>query len=342
MKAIAKVRPSRGLTLINVAEPNIVEDDDVVIEVISSSICGTDLHIYEWDEAIRDRIHFPRIIGHEMVGRVIKTGRGVKNLDYGDIVAGESHIPCQNCYYCRTGRMHICKNLKVLGMDIDGCFANYCRSKEISLWKLDAKINYEYASALEPLGNAVHAISEINPRAKDILVYGCGPIGIASIYFLKKLGAKKVVGVDISKFRLDMAKKFGADAVINAKEEIVERKAREIIGEGFDVLLEMSGSQDGFSKGLRLLKPNSLAIFFGLPAKHVYLNVVNDVILKETTIKGVFGRKMFETWYELEKYLNEFGFPFEDFITHKFKLEDFEEAFETLKSGNCGKIILKP
>ncbi len=342
MKALAKIQPSRGLSLIEAEESRILEDDEVIVEVISSSICGTDLHLYEWDEWARNRVKIPRIIGHEMVGRVLKKSKEVKGLEIGDIVVGESHIPCQKCYYCKTGRMHICKNLKVLGVDIDGCFAEYCKTKYISLWKLNIDLNPEFASSLEPLGNAMHAVTEIDPNLKEILVYGCGPIGLATIYFLKRLGASKVIGVDISEYRLKTAKNFGADFVINGKLEDVEEKVKEITDEGVDVLFEMSGSQEGFTKGLALLKPDSKAIFFGIPSRKIELEVAKDIVEKEIEIKGVFGRKMFETWYKLEEFIKHFGFPFEEFITHRFKLEEFENAFETLKKGNCIKVLLKP
>lgn len=342
MKALAKIQPAKGLTLIEAQEPRIEEEDEVIIEVLSSSICGTDIHIYEWDDWAKNRIGIPRIIGHEMVGKVIKKGKNVKSLEIGDIVAGESHIPCMNCYYCKTGRMHICKNLKVLGVDIDGCFAEYCKTKEISLWKLNLNLNYEYASSLEPVGNAVHAISETNPIGKDILVYGCGPIGIATIYFLKKLGANHVIGVDISDYRLKVAKVFGANTVINSKKENVEHVIRSEVEEGVDILFEMSGSQDGFTKGLKLLKSGSTAILFGIPQREITIEIAENIILKEIELKGVFGRKMFETWFLLEKLIKKFGFPFEEFITHRFDLLNFDKAFETLKSGNCVKVLLKP
>jgi len=342
MKAVAKAYPSIGLTPIEAQEPDIQEDDDVIVEVISASICGTDMHIYEWDEWAQSKMKLPRIVGHEMVGRVAKIGRNVKNLDIGDIVIGESHIPCQICYYCKTGRMHLCKNLKLLGITTDGCFAEYCKTKEIALWKLNSKINPEHASIFEPLGNAVHSIFETNPSNKDIIVYGCGPIGLATIFFLKKLGASKVIGIDISNYRLNFAKKFGADKVINAKEENIEEIVSSEFPEGADILFEMSGAKEAYKKGLKLLKAGATVILLGIPSGNVEVNVSGDIILKEVQLKGIFGRKMFETWYELEKLINEVGFPFEDFITQKFSIFDFDKAFETMKSGNCIKIVLKP
>lgn len=341
MKALAKDSPSRGLSLIEAKEPMIIEDDDVIVKVLYSSVCGTDLHIYEWDDWARSRVKIPRIIGHEMVGEVLKVGRSVKNLEVGDIVAGESHIPCQNCYYCRTGRMHLCSNMKILGIDIDGCFAELCKTKAISLWKPNIDLKTEYLSSLEPLGNAVHVISEINPGIKDVLVYGCGPIGLATIYFLKRLGSSKVIAVDISEYRLEVAKRLGADLIVNAKKEDPEERVKEYTNDGVDLLLEMSGSQDGFSKGLRLLRANSVAIFFGIPSRKIELEVAETIIFKEIHIKGVFGRKMFENWYMLEKLIEKFGFPFEEFITHRFGLEEYEEAFNILKKGDCVKILLK-
>src|SRR5579875_3654514 len=342
MKAIAKVHPYQGLTFIESEEPKIQEEDEVIVEVISASICGTDLHIYDWDEWAQRRMQLPRIVGHEMVGRVVKTGKNVRSLDIGDIVVGESHIPCQTCYYCRTGRMHICKNLKLLGITIDGCFAEYCKTKEIALWKLGSKVNPEDASTFEPLGNAVHSIFETNPANKDILVYGCGPIGLATIYFLKRLGASKVIGVDISDYRLSLAKKFGADKVVNSKSENVEEIIYSELPEGIDILFEMSGSKDGFRKGIKLLKSGSTAVLLGIPRGDIELNIADDLVLKEIKLIGVFGRKIFETWYLLEKLINEYGFPFEEFITHRFNLLEYDKAFEFLKKGTCIKVVLKP
>jgi threonine 3-dehydrogenase len=341
MKAIAKTKAEKGLNLINTEEPKISNEDEVLIEVISASICGTDIHIYDWDEWVSKRIKIPRIIGHEVVGKVIKVGKNVKNIVEGDIVATESHIPCLKCYYCRTGRMHICSNLLILGVDVDGGFAEYFKSKEISLWKINFNINYEYCSTLEPLGNAVHCLSEIDVELKNILIIGCGPIGLATIYFAKKLGALNVIGVDISDYRLNLAKKMNADHVINARYEDVEKKVLEITNnEGVDVFLEMSGAESSFEKGLKLLKNDSSAIFFGIPSKPIHIDVTN-IIFKEISIKGIFGRKMFDTWYKLETLIKKYGFPFEDFITHKFKLEEFEKAFNILKEGKCGKVLIK-
>jgi len=339
MKALAKTKPEKGFDFIEAEEPRI-EDDEVLVKVLYSSICGTDLHIYEWDEWARKRINIPRIIGHEMVGKVVKIGKNVKGLIEGDIVIGESHIPCLNCYYCKTGKMHICKNLKILGIDVDGCFAELCKIKFISLWKNNLNINLEYLSVLEPLGNAVHAVFEADVSNKDILIIGCGPIGLSTIYLCKKLGASLVIGVDISDYRLDLAKKFGADYVFNPKREDVVEEIKKV-SEGIDVFFEMSGSQESFNKGLSLLKYDSTAIFFGLPSGMIYLDVTNQIILKETKIKGVFGRKMFETWYELENILKKFNFPFDLLITHKFKLEEINEAISIIKNGECGKVVLK-
>jgi Threonine dehydrogenase and related Zn-dependent dehydrogenases len=225
MKAVAKVKEGIGLDLVNVDKSETLNEDEALIEVISASICGTDIHIYNWDEWARKRIKIPRIIGHEVVGKVVKVGKNVKNLVEGDIVASESHIPCLKCYYCKTGRMHVCKNLSLLGIDVDGGFAEYFKSKEISLWKINLNINYEYCAVLEPLGNAIHALSEANVELKNVLIIGCGPIGLATIYFAKKLGALNVIGVDISDYRLELAKKMNADYTINAKLENVEKKS---------------------------------------------------------------------------------------------------------------------
>jgi threonine 3-dehydrogenase len=341
MKCLAKITNSKGLILSNFEEPKIEFMDDVIVNVLGASICGTDLHIYEWDDWAKNRIKPPLIVGHEMMGKVVEVGSYVKNVKIGDIVVGESHIPCLTCYNCRTGKMHICLNLKVLGVDINGCFAEYCKTKEISLWKIGDYIEKQYASALEPLGNAIHAIFEANVNGKDITVFGCGPIGLATIFMAKKLGAINIIAVDISEYRMKMAYKMGADTVLDARDKkLKEEILKSTNGIGVDVFFEMSGAQSAYNIGLETLKSSGLAILFGLPSKEISLNVADRIIFKEIRLKGIFGRKIYDTWYKLEKFLKKYGFPFQDFITHRFKIDNFEEAFETLKSGNCGKILL--
>lgn len=316
---------------------------DVLVRVEATSICGTDMHIYDWHESIRDKVKPPLVIGHEFAGKVLEAGKEVSDLREGDVVSGETHIFCGKCYQCRTGNAHICERMKLRGVDTDGCFAEYHSLHEQTAWLNDRKIPIEVASAQEPLGNAVHAASSTDIAGKKVAVFGCGPIGSCLIALCKAYGATEILGIDIVDYRLKLAKEMGATRLLNARSDPVED---EIMGStdnhGVDVFFEMSGAPPSYEQGFKTLRPGGTAVLFGLPSKRVEFDVENWIVFKDARVRGVFGRRLFSTWYQTAEVLKAGMVDLSKIITHKFQLHEFSKAFALMKSGRSGKIIMYP
>ena len=342
MKAFAKLRPEQGLDLIEVERPK-PGPWDVIVKVKAASVCGTDYHIYRWDEWAREHIKVPRIIGHEFAGEIVETGNEVEPNLKGRLIAAESHIGCGTCYQCRTGNSHICERLAIVGVDVDGAFAEYARIPAQNAWPIPKEVPTETASILEPLGNAVHAVYATQSAGNHVAVFGCGPVGLSAVALSNLSGALTVAAVDVNEYRLEIAEKMGASKVINSSTtDPVEEIHRDTEGHGAGVVLEMSGNDHAIKQAFRAVRNGGTVVLFGIPSKEVLLNIADDVIFKETHVLGIVGREMFRTWYRLESLLKSRKLNLDPLITHRMNLEKLEDAMTLIGSGNCGKIVLTP
>jgi threonine 3-dehydrogenase len=340
MKAIVKLQPGEGAEIRSIPIPKIGLKD-VLVKVKAASICGSDLHIYTWDPWASNRMQPPRVFGHELSGEVIAVGDEVNSVQVGTLVSAETHISCGHCIQCRTGNAHVCQNFKILGVDVDGCFAEYVAIPESNVWKNDGSLPFELTSLQEPLGNATYTVLSDDIVGKTVLALGCGPIGVMAIGVARACGASTIIGVDIIDYRLNLAKKMGADFVFNdKKEDFVERIQGITNGEGVDVLLEMSGVPSAIRKGFKVLRNAGRASLLGIPSLPMEFDLSNDIIFKGVTVYGITGRRMFETWYQLSRLLKSHRLDISPVITHRLRFEEFEEGFELMRSGNCGKIVL--
>ncbi len=344
MTAIRKMRPAAGISFETIAIPE-VTGHGALVKVKAASLCGTDLHIYSWDQWAANRIKTPMTFGHEFAGEVVAVGDQVTRLKPGDHISGETHIPCLDCYQCRTGQMHICNNLQILGVDRDGAFADYVMLPEVCCVKNDKSLPWEIASIQEPFGNAVYAVSEANVVGKTVAVFGDGPTGVFAVAVARAFGATKIFAVGMQEYRLNLIRKFAPDVVINAATD----DATTIIldathGEGVDAVLEMSGAEPAIHVGFRVVKKGGVFTAFGIPSKPITLNFAEEVIFKGIRVNGINGRKMFETWEQVAGLLLSGRVDLRQAITHVMPLSKIEEAFELLTPGNirAGKIVLKP
>lgn len=334
-----KAGPGAALKYVDIPEPG---PREVLIEVGAASICGTDLHIYKWDQWAASRIRPPVIMGHEMSGHIVQLGPAVTNWSVGDYVSVECHKICGQCYQCRTGRGHICRDSSILGVDFHGCFARYVRVPEINLWHNRKNIPPEIACLQDPVGNAVLAASSIDITGKTVMVTGCGAIGLFAVAIARVLGASRVFAVDINEYRLDLARRMGATATVNPlTQNLVQEVHQETREEGVDLVLEMSGNEKCLQDGLKTVKNGGSMALLGIPEEKICLDLANEVIFKGVTLSGITGREIFATWYKTSELLGSI-LDVSPIITHKFKLEQFAEAFAVMQSGNCGKIILYP
>lgn len=340
MKAIMKVKPEKGAEICWIPTPKI-GPKEVLVQVKVASICGSDLHIYDWDQWASNRIKPPRVFGHELSGEVIEVGDEVNSVQVGTFVSAETHISCGHCIQCRTGNAHVCRNFKILGVDVDGCFAEYVAIPENNVWKNDGSLPLELTSLQEPLGNATYTVLSDEIVGRTVLALGCGPIGIMAIGVARACGASTIIGVDIIDYRLNLAKKMGADFILNDKKEDIVDKILSITNEeGVDVLLEMSGVPSAIRKGFKVLRNAGRASLLGIPALPMEFDLSNDIIFKGVKVYGITGRKMFDTWYQVSRLLKSHRLDISPVITHRLKFEEFERGFELMKSGKCGKIIL--
>ncbi len=343
MRAAVKVRPEPGFQMMDIDIPEI-SPRDVLIRVKASSICGTDLHIYKWDQWAQGRVkHIPLVQGHELCGEIVEAGSAVTEVSVGDFVSAESHIVCGTCDLCKTGNGHICRNTQIIGVDRDGSFAEYIALPAENAWKNPDGMPVEIAVLMENFGNAVHTAFTADIRSKKVLVTGCGPVGCMTMAVCKAIGARAVYATDISKYRLDLARRMGADATfLSGQDDLISGVKDLTQGEGVDVLLEMSGAPSAIRDGYSLLKYGGQAVAFGLPSKPIEFDLSNLVIFKGITIFGVVGRRLWETWYQARGLLKSGAVDLRPVVTHKFDLKDADEGFAAMASGNSGKVVFYP
>ncbi len=338
MKALVKAFPEKGLWMreVTVPEPGV---NDVIIKIRKTAICGTDLHIYKWDEWSQKTIKTPMIIGHEYMGDIIAMGQGVSNLKIGDRVTGEGHIACGHCRNCRRGKEHVCENSLGIGVNIDGAFAEYLKLPASNIVLLDKRIPDDWAAIMDPFGNATHTALSFPVLGEDVLVTGSGLIGSMAIAIARFSGARFIVASDLSDYRLEIAKKMGATMTVNpGKGENIESVRKQLGIRGFDVGLEMSGSPKAFVDMINnMYNGSSIALLGLLPST---LEVPwNDIIFKAITLKGIYGREMWETWYKMEQMIIG-GIDLSPAITHHFIVDEFQKGFDIMEEGTCGKVIL--
>jgi threonine 3-dehydrogenase len=338
MKAIAKLERAPGLTLTEVARPE-VGHNDVLIKIKKTAICGTDCHIWNWDDWAQKTLPVPLHVGHEYVGEIVEMGQEVRGFEIGDRVSGEGHITCGFCRNCRAGRRHLCRNTVGVGVNRAGAFAEYLAIPAFNAFKIPADISDDLAAIFDPFGNATHTALSFNLVGEDVLITGAGPIGIMAAAIARHVGARNVVITDINEYRLDLAKQMGATRAVNAASESLRDVMAELrMTEGFDIGLEMSGAPRAFSSMLEHMNHGGKVALLGIPPANTAIDW-NQVIFKGLEIKGIYGREMFETWYKMVAMLQS-GLDLKPIITHRFPVAEYKEAFATMLSSNSGKVIL--
>jgi threonine 3-dehydrogenase len=339
MQAVVKSRSEAGLWLETVPIPE-VDGDDVLIHVAKTSICGTDVHIYNWDAWAQKTIPVPITIGHEFVGTVERVGNHVKGFTAGDLVTGEGHITCGHCRNCLAGRRHLCPNTQGVGVNRNGAWAEYVAIPQSNVWHADPSIPLDVLSCFDPLGNAVHTALSFDLVGEDVLITGAGPIGCMAIPICKKAGARHVVITDVNPYRLDLARKMAPDVVgVDVRTEKLTDAMKQLdMKEGFDVALEMSGNPKAFTDILPNMFHGGKIALLGIMPGSAAIDW-NTVVFSALTIKGIYGREMYETWYKMTALIQS-GLDITPVITHRFHYSQFKEAIELMKSGNSGKIIL--
>jgi len=345
MIALRKTQRARGAELQEIPIPEI-KPNEVLIKIQASSLCGTDVHIYEWDPWAQSRIkNVPYTVGHETTGIVVKKGSMVTRVEEGDAVSVETHIPCMHCKQCLTGQMHICQNLKILGVDTNGAFAEYLAVPEIVVWKNDPSVPPEYMSIQEPLGNAVHATLIEPVHGKSVVILGDGPVGLFSAGVARACGATQIFMTGIEPFRLNIGKQMGVDRIINvAKENAIEIVKQETNGVGADVVLEMSGVASAMQDGVKMLRNGGRYCFFGIFKENLVATPLNDIIFNGGRFYGINGRLMFDTWFTVSNLLASKRLDVRPVVTHKLPLSSFAEAFELMTESpkKAGKIVMFP
>ncbi len=343
MKAVIKQAREPGFTLVEKEVPSNLGADEVLIKVLATSVCGTDVHIYKWDRWSQGRIKPPLTVGHEFSGTVIKIGDNVKKVKIGDLVSAETHIICGKCEFCRRGEFHICQNTQIIGVDTDGSFAEYAKMPENNLIINTPGVDPKYLSIQEPLGNAVHTMLHFPIIGKTVAVVGCGPIGLMAVNIARAVGASKIIAIEVNDYRIKLAKELGADVVINPiKEDVIRRVLEETDGMGVDVVGEFSGNKKAIEDAFKYVKAGGKMSLLGITSSDITIDLSNDIVFKGITIYGVVGRLMFETWHQVTGLIESGKLDLEKIVTHTFKLEEFEKALEIMSSGNSGKIVLIP
>ena len=339
MKALVKESAAPGLRLTDVPEPTI-RDDEVLIRVRRAGVCGTDVHIYEWDDWARSRVRPPLVVGHEFAGDVVQVGQLVTDVSEGDRVTAEGHIVDGRCLLCRTGNAHVCPYTKIIGVDRDGCFAEYIAMPATNVWHLDDTVSYDVGGIHDPMGNAFHSALTADIAGAVVLITGCGPIGIFAVGICRAAGAARVIASDVNPTRLALAKCMGAHDVIQPAE--AEATVRRLTGGlGVDVVLEMSGVPSAIHQAFALVRVGGRVQMLGLPAKPMEVNFASEVIFKGITIYGVVGRRMYDTWHQMTRFLRSGTFDPTPVITHRFPLSEADEAIRAIKSGEAGKVIFE-
>ncbi|MBU0707395.1 L-threonine 3-dehydrogenase [Patescibacteria group bacterium] len=340
MEAVIKSERAPGIKISEIAIPTIGANE-VLVKVKAASICGTDLHIYQWNKWANRRIkQLPLIMGHELCGEISKVGDSVSNVRVGDFISAESHIVCNTCDLCRTSRYHICNQTKIIGVDINGCYAEYIALPAQNIWRNSKDLNIKTAVLMENFGNAVHAADTYEVKDKNVLITGCGAVGCMTAAVCKAAGAKNVFATDLHQYRLDLAKKMGADHTIRANgKDLVSIIKKRTNSKGVDVFIDMSGAETAIVSGFELLKPGGKMIAFGLPSSSINIDLSNMVVFKGISIKGVVGRRLWESWEKASDLIDNKLVDLSSIITHEFSLKDVEKGFEVMTSGKCGKVV---
>lgn len=346
MVAVRKVSHGKGLVVDEIPIPK-VEADEVLVAIEAASLCGTDLHIWEWDEWSSQRIKTPLTIGHEFAGTVVQIGTDVQHVSVGDYVSAESHITCGMCFQCRTGQLHMCPKTRILGVDRDGAFAEYIALPEKVIWQNDrTKLPPEIATLQEPFGNGIFATLAHELAGQSVGILGCGPVGLFSVAIAKASGAALVLAVDLNDFRLNLAKTMGADATLNARNakegDIAHWLADANEGYGVDVVLEMSGAPSAIDSAFRGVRNGGRITLFGIPSSPVRIDVAESMIFKNLTVLALNGRRIFDTWYKTRWMMESGVVNLAPLITHEMGIDRIEEAMQLLADGNACKIILRP
>jgi threonine 3-dehydrogenase len=339
MKALVKSKPERGLWIADIPEPAI-GINDVLVKVSHTGICGTDVHIYEWDEWARKTIPVPMAIGHEFVGKIVAVGSNVNDFVPGDMVSGEGHVVCGRCRNCLAGRRHLCASTQGVGVNRPGAFAEYIALPMTNIWRHNPHIDLEVAAIFDPFGNAVHTALTFPVLGEDVLITGAGPIGIMAAAVARHAGARYVVITDVNPSRLKLAEQIGVTMAVNPRETSLAEVQKKLgMAEGFDIGLEMSGNAQAFRDMLDNMSHGGKIAMLGIPSPSEMAIDWNKVIFNQLTVHGVYGREMYETWYKMTVML-ESGLNIKPVITHRFHWRDFEQGFEAMRSGNSGKVIL--
>ena len=340
MRALRKTKPEAGFVLEEAPVPQL-GPSDVLIRVEKAGVCGTDAHIYSWDKWAQNRVHPPLIIGHEFMGTVAAVGPAVRMVAVGDRVSAEGHIADGTCFLCRTGEAHICANVEIIGVDRDGAFADYIVMPEVNVWKLDPAIPDEFAAVFDPLGNAVHTVMAAGVSVKSVVITGVGSIGLMAIPVARAAGATAVYAIDVNPAKLELAKKLGADETFSATDpNLVDAILERTNGDGADVLLEMSGSGSAIDNGLRMVRNGGRAALLGIPSDSININLAERIIFKGLTVLGINGRRMFETWHQTQALVRSGRVDLRQIITHVLPFEQFDRAFELMRTGEAAKIVL--
>jgi len=344
MLAVRKIRDAKGLELDEVSKPS-PGPEDVLVYVEAASICGTDLHIWQWDDWSSRRIKPPLTLGHEFAGTVVEIGPKVRNVAVGDYISAESHVTCGMCYQCRTGQAHLCPNTEILGVDRDGAFASYVVVPEKVVWQNDRKkIPPIIATLQEPFGNAVFATMNQDVSGRSVMITGCGPIGLFTVAICKATGAKAVFASDVNPFRLDLARKMGATAVFDPSQEndVVGAIVEANRGYGVDIVLEMSGAPSAINAAFRVVRNGGQVVLFGIPAKPVEIDVAQNMIFKNLTVRALNGRRIFDTWYKTRWLLEDGVIDLRPLITKTVTLEEVNDAIMELQGGQVCKVVVLP
>jgi threonine 3-dehydrogenase len=338
MKALVKAKAERGIWMQDIDKPD-VGHNDVLIKINRTAICGTDIHIFKWDDWAQATIPVPLAIGHEFYGQIVEMGVEVRGFEVGDRVSAEGHITCGVCRNCRAGRRHLCMNTVGVGVNRPGAFAEFLSVPAFNVFKLPDAIDDDMASILDPLGNATHTALSFDLVGEDVLITGAGPIGIMAVAIAKYAGARHVVITDINDYRLELARKMGATAAVNVTTDLMDKTMLDLgMEEGFDVGMEMSGNPQAFRDMLRTMHHGGKVAMLGILPAETAIDW-NQVIFKGLELKGVYGREMFETWYKMSSMLQS-GLNIEPVITHHFPISEYLPAFELMESGQTGKVIL--
>jgi len=343
MRAAVKTKSAFGSIELKEVEAPKPQDDEVIVKMKIASICGTDMHIYEWDDWSKGRIKTPLIQGHEWAAEVVEVGKACKFVKEGEYVSGEGHIACGHCYQCRSGNPHVCRNVTILGIDRPGSFAEYMAVPETNIIKNPKDLSLEYATIQDPLGNAVYTVFNGDCPGKDVAIFGLGPIGLMAVALCKAIGARQVIAVGHkNKYRVNLAKKLGADRVIVSSEEDPVAAIKEATdGQGVDEVLEMSGSEKALQQAVEVVREAGNIQLLGIFPRPVNYNI-NALITKGARMHGIHGRRMYQDWYRMQGLFKNPNLNLKPIITHRFPLEKINDAMELMRKGDCGKVALIP